>query len=221
MAVWADTMLNKKKAELIRKALDAVVMVAPVSTAIPATITDTPGTSLVIPTGFVALGHHSDDGLTWGRDVETSDITSHGSVDPTRSDIRRITSTLAVTAQETNIETISASMGIANPTGTPPLSGEVKIDEPTRPKSRYYRLLGVSVDDGDAGEIYIARLFARAKVTEVGEQTWSDGDEAMVRALTFQAYQDSAAGFSVRHFFGGPGWKALLTSMGFPAASTT
>lgn len=219
MATWADAMLTEKKAELIRKALDAVVLVAPVSTAIPETIVDATGANLVVPTGFDSLGWHSEDGLTWGREVETSDITSHGSVDPTRSDIRRITSTLGVTCQETNLQTLQASLGMDLSSVQPPVSGEVTFDEPSRPKSQHYRLLGVSVDDGDAGEIYVGRLFARAKVTETGEQTWSDGDEAMVRPLTWQAYRDSTAGFSVRHFFGGPGWKALLTDMGFPAAA--
>lgn len=216
---WADVTLNKKKAELIRKALDAHVLLAPIATAVPDTIVDTGGTDLVIPTGFESIGNHSEDGLTWGREVENSDITSHGSVDPTRSDIRRITSTLAVTAQETNLQTLQAHLGLDLSSVAPPVSGEVKIDEPTRPKSVYYRVLAVSVDDGDAGEIYMGRLFARAKVTEAGEQTWSDGDEAMVRPLTFQAYQDAASGFSVRHFFGGPGWTAILEDMGFPAAA--
>jgi hypothetical protein len=219
MAVWADTTLNMKKAELIRKALDAIVTIAPIASTVPETIVDATGASPVIPTGYEPLGWHSEDGLTWGREVENSDITSHGAVDPTRSDIRRITSTLGVTCQETNLQTIAAHLGIDLSSEQPPSSGEVVIDEPARPKSRHYRLLAISVDDSDAGEIYIGRLFARAKITETGEQTWSDGDEAMVRPMTFTAYQDSALGLSVRHFFGGPGWKALLTDMGFPAAA--
>lgn len=218
MATWADATLNKKKAELIRKSLDAVVLLADIDTVVPDTIVDGTGAGLVIPADFNALGWHSEDGLTWGREVENSDITSHGSVDPTRSDIRRITSTLGVTAQETNLQTISSSLGIDMAAGArDAVTGELMVDEPTRPKSKHYRLLGLSVDDSDGGEIYIGRLFARAKITETGEQVWSDGDDAMVRALTFQAYQDSSLGLSVRHFFGGPGWKAILADMGFTA----
>ena len=216
---WADVTLSKKKNELIRKALDAHVAIGAIGATIPATITNVGGTDLVWPTGFESLGNHTEDGLTFGREVENSDITSHGQVDPSRSDIRRITSTLAVTAQETNLQTLQAHLGLDLSAVEPPASGEVVIAEPSRPKSIYYRVLAVSVDDADGGEIYIARLFPRAKVTEAGEQTWSDGDEAMVRPLTFQAYQDSAAGYSVRHYFAGPGWTALLEDMGFPAAS--
>lgn len=218
MATWADETLAMKKSELIRKALDAVVLIAPVATAAPDTIVDATGANLVVPASYDPLGWHSEDGLTFGREVENSDITSHGSVDPTRSDIRRITSTLAVTAQETNLQTIAASLQIDLDAGArDATTGELIVDEPTRPKSKHYRLLSLAVDDADGGEIYIGRFFPRAKITETGEQTWSDGDEAMTRALTFQAYQDSVLGLSVRHYFGGPGWKALLVSMGFTA----
>lgn len=216
MATWADVVA--KQNELIRKALDAEVFLAPTSVAVPDTIVDATGTGPVLPTGFEPLGHHTDDGLRWGREVETADITSHGSVEPSRSDIRRITRTVAVTAQETNLQTLQASLGIDLTSVTPnATTSELTFEEPNRPTAVYYRLLALGVDDSDAGEIYIGRLFARAKVTTVGEEVWSDGDSALVRDMTFQGYQDSTAGFSVRHFFGGPGWTALLSSMGFGA----
>ena len=218
MATWAD--IVAKQNELIRKSLDAEVFLAPISTAIPDTIVDATGASPVLPTGFLPLGHHTDDGLRWGRETEVSDLTSHGAVEPTRSDIRRITRTVAVTAQETNRLTLEASLGIdLSTTEAAQASGEFTFEEPNRPKAVYYRLLAIGVDDGDAGEIYIGRLFTRAKVTDVGEEVWSDGDSALVRDMTFQAFQDSTAGFSVRHFFGGPGWTALLDEMDITQAT--
>ena len=48
-------------------------------------------------------------------------------------------------------------------------------------------------------------------------RVWSDGDEAWVRQMTFTSFKDDVAGFSVRHYFGGPGWAAMLEAMGFPA----
>lgn len=218
MATWAAATTGMKQQALIRKGLDAIVLIAPVSTAIPTTLTDATGSGIVLPaTGYEPLGYHSEDGLTFGREVETSDITSHGSVDPTRSDIRRITSTMSVTCQETNLQTLAVSMNMDLSGVTTPSSGEIVIAEPSRPTSIHYRLLSISVDDADAGEVYIARLFPRAKVTELGEQTWSDGDEAMTRELTFTAYLDATAGYSVRHYFCGPGWKDIVDQAGFPA----
>lgn len=218
MATWADVVA--KQNQLIRKALDAELFLAPISAAVPTTIMD-PSGGPKLPTGFGALGHHTDDGLTWGRETEASDVASHGSVEPSRSDIRRITRTLQVTAQETNRLALEAQLGIslgAVTPGTGATGGEITFQEPDRPKSVYYRLLALAVDDADDGEIYFGRLYTRAKVTETGEEVWSDGDQALQRQMTFQSYKDDAAGFSVRHFFGGPGWVSLLEAAGFDAA---
>lgn len=215
MATWADVVI--KQNELIRKALDAAVFLAPISAAIPTSIV-TAG-SPTLPTGFQPLGHHSTDGITWSRETETSDIMSLGSVEPSRSDIKSVTNTVQLVAQETNRLTIEANLGVDLSALVPKVGGEVVFEEPNRPKSKYYRLLGLAVDDGDAGEIYIGRLMPRAKLTESGEQVWSDSDDGLVRPMTFQSYKDTDAGFSVRHFFGGPGWAAILDEMGFlPAA---
>ena len=160
MATWADVV--QKQNELIRKALDAEVWLAPSSIAVPDAITDVDGVSPLLPTGFLPLGHHSDDGLRWGRELETSDITSHGSVEPSRSDIRRVNRTVAVTAQETNRLAIEASLGVDLSALTPGTGGTVTFEEPDRPRAVYYRLLGIGVDDGDAGrDLHRAALHPR------------------------------------------------------------
>src|SRR5262245_52409960 len=109
MPTWADVV--SKQNELIRKALDAEVYLASATVAVPSTILDATG-GPKLPTGFMPLGHHTDDGLTWGRETETSDITSHGATEPTRSDIRRVTRTIQVSAQETNKQAIEAHLGV-------------------------------------------------------------------------------------------------------------
>lgn len=218
MATWADVVV--KQNQLIRKALDAAVFLAPLTADVPTTIVDAAG-GPALPVGFMPLGNLSGDGITWAREVETSGITSLGSVEPTRSDIRSVTNTVQLTAQETNRLTIESTLNVDLSTLVPKVGGEVTFEEPNRPKSKYYRLLGLAVDDGDAGEIYIGRLMPRVKMTETGDQVWSDGDDGMVREMTFQSFKDAEAGFSARHFFGGPGWAALLADMGFLPAATT
>ena len=56
-------------------------------------------------------------------------------------------------------------------------------------------------------------------VTEVGEQTFTDGDDPISYPVTFQGFEDSTLGYSHKWFFGGPGWQALLTDMGIPEAA--
>lgn len=219
--------LKKKQTELIRKALDGSAFIASVDAPTITQLTD-PTNSLLAPlptTGTPSmpwgdLGFLSADGAQFSRDVSTADITSWGSVAPTRSDVTADSSTLTVACQETNIRTIGLSTGADMSSVTPTTgSGEVQIKKPSRPSGRFYRVLSLAVDQGDGGEIYIGRYMPRAKVTGFSEQSFGGGDDPIMWGVTFTGYEDSTLGFSESWIFGGPGWKALLTKMGFPAAA--
>ena len=177
------------------------------------------GISLVtLPSGWDDLGWLSTDGAQFSRDVSTSDVTSWGSVTPTRSDVTSDTSTLAVTAQETKLLTIGLATGADLAAVTPDAqTGEVRVEKPSRPASKHYRALSLAVDLGDAGEIYIARFLPRAKVTNYAEQNFGGGDDPISWGVTLTGEEDSDLGFSESWLFGGPGWNALLADMGFSA----
>src|SRR4051794_17842741 len=140
--------------------------------------TTSSATLATLPTGYKDLGWISQDGASYARTTEVSEVNSFGSVEPTRSDTTRDSITLSVTAQETRLETLGlytgASIDVIEASAT---TGEVQIAKPSRPGFRHYRLLGLYVDDGDDGEIYVARFMPRARVTEVGEQVFTDGDD--------------------------------------------
>jgi hypothetical protein len=210
--------LEDKKQQLIRKAKDGSVFIADISATAIAALTTGAGASLsALPTGYADLGYTNTDGVTYGRTTDLSEIRSFGSVEPTRTDVTNDTITMSVTAQETRLQTIGLGTGadftaiIAAAT-----TGELHIDKPDRPSFRYYRLLGLFVDDGDAGEIYIGRFMPRARVTEIGDQQYNDGDQAIETQLTFTGYKDATLGYSHRWIFAGPGWLALLADMDVP-----
>ncbi|PRX95571.1 hypothetical protein [Allonocardiopsis opalescens] len=213
--------LKDKKTELIRKALDGSAFLAPISSTAISTLTDPADKLLVaLPAGYEDLGYVSTDGFSFGREVEEAQIRAHGATDPVRSDITADSSTLTVQCLETKLNTIGLYTG-ANMAGVLADfdTGEVVIDKPSRPRGQYYRLLKISVDLGDDGEIYIARFFPRAKVTNFDEQTFtSDGENPITWPVTLTAFTDSTLGFSERWLFGGPGWDAILTDMGFSRA---
>ena len=98
-------------------------------------------------------------------------------------------------------------------------NGAIEIKKPTRPSAKSYRVLSVAVDEYNGDELYIARYLPRAKVTGFSEQSFGGGDEPIMWGVTFTGEEDSALGFSESWLFGGPGWKALLEKMGFPAVS--
>lgn len=211
--------LKKRQDALIRKALDGSVFLAPVSATAVTALTSGAGASLqTLPTGYTDLGHITADGVTYATSENVDEQTSWGEIEPTRSDIISRSTTLACVCQETNIKTLQLYTGNDLSAVAPPLSGEVIIDESPRPLPVYYRVLTVSVDESDAGEIYIARFLPRAKVTAQDNQKQSASGETQF-GFTFTAYKDDTLGFAVRHLFGGPGWKAQLVSAGFPAAA--
>jgi hypothetical protein len=213
--------LRDKKTELIRKARDGSVFVgASTVTAITA-ITATSGATLsTLPTGMEDIGWTTTDGVSYSRTTETSDVRSFGSVEPTRSDVTSDEITMACSAQETKLLTLQlytgANLSAATAAAT---TGEFQIAKPARPGFSYYRVFGLFVDDGDAGEIYIGRYMPRARVTEFGEQQFQDADEAITYPLTFTGYEDSTLGYSHKWFFGGPGWLALLDEMNIDQAA--
>lgn len=216
--------LQTKKNQLVRKALDGSAFLAPYSADAITTLTDPTDMLLKeLPEGYGDLGYVSTDGFSFGRDVEEGGIRAHGATDPVRSDITADTATLTVQCIETKLETIGLYTGAAfDSLEADAVSGELVIDKPRRPTSRYYRVLKVSVDLTDDGEIYIARYFPRAKVTSFDEQAFSsDGENAITWPVTLTAFVDSAEGCSERWMFGGPGWNALLADMGIPKAVVT
>lgn len=223
-----DTLKNKQR-ELIRKALDGSVFVAPFAdaagtpSAVFTGLTAKTGTApnevidlVALPTGWDDLGLLSNDGVSLASDVTTSDVQSWGSVTPTRTDIISDTTTLTVTAQETKALTIGILSGVDVAALTPNVdTGEVAFAKPTRPAGSYYRLFSLAVDLADGGEIYIGRFLPRAKKSNQGEQAFGGGDDPISYPFTFTGEVDDALGFSEKWYFGGAGWNALLTEMGW------
>ncbi|MFE9337766.1 phage tail protein [Streptomyces sp. NPDC007063] len=215
MAAW-ETLKNHQNA-LIRKTLEGSTFIAPTTSAAITALTGADSSLNALPEGYNDLGWMSDDGAQFSADVDSSDITSWGSVEPTRRDITSDVTTLELTLQETNKHTIGLYTG-ADMTAVIPdaSSGEVAVSKPDRPPLRFWRVLTIGVDIADGGEIYIGRFLPRASVTDKDDQSFQSGDdEALGWPVTMTAYMDSTLGYSERYYFGGPGWEALLGSMGF------
>lgn len=209
--------ITQKDNSLIRKGLAVAIFVAPQDTALPARITDTSGNLVALPADWEDLGWINEDGATWARETEVSDIFGVGAPEPLRSDVRRATKRLTVVCLETKRIVLEQYLGMdLSATGT--YDGEeAVVDESVLPPFRYVKLLGIAKDTRGDGEYYMGRAFPNCRVTEVGEEVWQDGDTANQRSITFTAFQDSALGTASRYYFGGPGRSAVAE--GFPAES--
>lgn len=214
--------IQQRKNELIRKQLEGSVFITTDQTSesvIPSITlsTDSGAGLLPLPTGggYRDLGYLTKDGAKFSENISASDVTSWGEVEPTRTDITSETTTLQVACQETNIKTLEVYTGADLSSVTPPASGEVAIAAPARPSLTYYRAFVLGVDLTSNGELYIGRFLPKCSVSNKDDQAFADGDDPTLWGVTLTAYKDTTLGFASKYFFGGPGWLALVTDMGF------
>jgi hypothetical protein len=214
--------LKSLQNDLIRKALEGSVFLAPYAAAAPTALTSGANAALVqLPTDYEDVGWcDKGTGATWSRSVDTSDVTSWGSVEPTRRDITKETKGIKFIAQETKRKTIELYEGVDLSSVTPTATtGEITFDSPDRPQQRYFRVFGLFQDGVGVDTIYVAKLLPMAVVTDTGEQKWADGDDPVGYEVSLTAMKDPVLKTAVRHFFGGPGWRSRLADMGFPVVS--
>lgn len=216
MAEIAFDALKDAKSNNILKVLDAVVCVAPMSVEVPATFTAA-GVLQALPTGYRSIGWVSkDDGYTWSRDTDMAEVTSHGSVEPTRRDITSDVTGLQMTAQETSRLTLelSGNVDLEDATVT---GGELSYTRSVSPATRYWRVIAIGKDGAGDDTTYIINVLPRAMISEYGEITWSDED-ALTYPLTWSATVDQNLGYSFRQVLAGPGFGARAADMGFTVA---
>lgn len=208
-----------RRADLIRKAQDAVIFAADTSAAAVTSITTGAGATLVtLPVDYVSLGHHTeDDGINWTREVETADTRSHGSSEPTRRDITSDVTGLVVLAQETKMITLEMFHNVDLSGVTPDATtSEIDFNRSSQPATKYYRLLALAQDGAGDETIYFARFCPRVSISEYADQPWTKSDE-LRWPLTFTAFVDDDLGYAMREMWGGPGIADLTTAMGFGA----
>lgn len=212
--------LQDLKRDLIRKTLNMSVFIADTAAdAIDAaTLFDaTSGAIKTLPTGYDDLGYLTTAGAAFARAITESNVTSAQSSTPTRTDTTEDTITLQVSCQETKLATIGLGIGADLTSLTPLASGALQVDKPLTPKSKEWRVLGIAEDDTNDGPVYICRFLPVGKVTNYDTQTMARGDDPLLWPVTFQGFPDDVLGTDHRWLWGGEGWKALLTDMGFGA----
>lgn len=215
---WA--VLNAQNADLIRKTLaGGAAFIAPFSAAAITNLSGTSalGTIQALPVTYLPFGELSEDGATFPRSIEISEVNSWGGKEPSRTDTKKDQSSCKIIAQETKMTTLAAYLGtdLATSLVADATTGEVKIDKPQTPPVTYYRLLVIGRDSTAEGDVYLGRYFPRAQITDRDEQVMGAGDDPIQYGLTFTALYDSTLATSERFFWAGPGWKARKTAMGF------
>lgn len=205
----------------VRKALAGGVLIAPITAAIPASLTamDTgtpPKPVLQTLTGFSSLGLITTDGAVFSKSITTSEVDAWGIGDPVRTDMQKKVTTLKVTGLESNKNTLATYYNVDPSTLVPnATTGELTISETGALTTIYYRILVLSQDGAAGSEYWVARLLPRASMTAVGDLVMANGDNDVRYDMTFTAYPDAVTGVSVQTTYAGPGWLANKTQAGF------
>lgn len=217
MATFEDTV--SRNADLVRKPLQGSVLLGKYPTApLISTLSAVSG-GITIPAGYDSVGWISEDGLTFANDTEVSDVRGWGASSFLRRDIQSQDKTIQFACLETKRLTIELASGLdlsgAVMSAAGATAGEVSWDHPDRPPTRYWRVLAIGVDGDGDGRYYMARFFPRASVSEMDDETWSDGDDPLMRNVTLSALIDNEAGYVGREFLFGPGALAAAEDMGW------
>lgn len=208
--------LQKRSVDLIRKGLDGSIFVAPYSEDTEIKELMGEGGLVALPDGYQDVGWITkDQGASWSREIDSSDVESLGSAEPTRRDITSDVTGLEFTMQEMKALSMELYEGV-NLADLAAQAGSdthvnVSFDKPDRPATLYYRLLALFKDGEGADAFYFARWLPRVLITDRGDQSWNENDEIQF-PVTITAFNDPQFGTSVRNLFGIP--TGMLEKMG-------
>lgn len=219
MPTFSEIKNKADSTKQVRKALEGVAFLAPISAAPIDSLTDATGALKALPADYEPVGLVSKDGYTFGGDTDTAEVEALGYASPVREDIVSRTREISFTAYEVfrrallevaySIDLSNVKQDLAN--------GELKFSHPSLPAKREYRLIIIAKDGSGADEIFRAKFFPRVSLSEMPEEAWS-GEDAISFEVTLKAMVDSALGTGEVDFIAGPGAKAD-TSLGFKKAT--
>ena len=198
--------LKKKhnKAKNVRRALNVLAFVAPLTAAVPDALTGASGAMKQLSADWTPLGIFTTDGGEITPDVSVDDVDGLGYAEPVRSDLTKATKTIKLNIFELfRKEMLSLTHGIdlsqvkANAT-----TGEVVFDDPLLPSIPEKRLLLVAADGPADDEWLMGWCFTRAKLVSMPTSSLKStypitGDSG------FTAFADEAAGTACRNYYGG------------------
>lgn len=218
MAATTYAAMAVQKQQLVRKALQGSVFLAPYSATLPASMTTGSSSALnALPAGYTDVGLvDKKSGVTWGRKVTTADTPAWGFAQPVRRDVTAVDMTIKFMM----LETSKTSLGLQNGLDLSAVTAdsttkEITFASPSRPATIYYRMFGLFVDGAGTAQIFVGKSAPKVAITDVSDEQWTDG-EVVGYEVTATAFVDSVAGYSMQYYYGGPGWAASgYTDAGF------
>lgn len=188
-------------------------------TAVSLTVTASSNPGLApLPTGMKPVGLVTKkDGFKFVNKTNLDVTESFGYSAPTRRDIIGEDAEVKFTAQQSSKQIMSMFHHLDLSGVIQDANGEISFAKPLAPDVLYYRAMLIARDGRGANAQYYGVLYPNSSVSDSGEQDMVPSGE-FAYPMTLAAAPDPAAGFAVKYFWGGPGFKAQGIANGFAVA---
>ena len=221
MAATTIEALKKKhnRRSNIRKGLNVVVFMAPLSVDLPEKITEGTGQLTELTAGWMPVGLMTKDGISFSVDVSIEEVEALGYLEPVRTDVVKAPKTIKLTVLETlrkNLQELVYGVDLSE-VKADKVTGEIIFDEAPMPQFTEFRLIAVMADGPADDEWLVGRGFPSVKLATVPEEVWSSSDPVKFD-LELQVQTDEILGTPCRHYIGGTGALASLDAIGFEKA---
>ncbi len=121
-------------------------------------------------------------------------------------------------ALETRKLTKELYTGLTMPS-TVSAAGEVRLDHPDRPATRYWSMLAIGTDGTGSDAFHTAKWYPKCSVVDRDDEVQNDDDDPTMYNVTLGAVLDEAAGVTQSEFWFGPGLLSRAVAMGFTIAT--
>jgi hypothetical protein len=208
--------------DLVLSKLSLAILFAPMTSPALETVEDPATGDLVDLPAYRSAGIlQKDAGLSITSNIDSSDIEGYGEAEPVRTIITKRTTSFNASFIETNREVIEKFWGVELDSTNLVVSaqGGVTVKAPHRPKNIFYRCILLGQDEVNGEDLFPYWILPKVKLVDVDNIDAKD-DDAIQYRMTFQAFRDPEAGFSVLQGWCGPGWQLLVDKTGFVAPPT-
>jgi len=219
MAAASFETVADRDAGLIRKALKGAVLLGKYGTATAITTLVATSGQIDVPATYESIGWPSEDGVTFSKKRDFSDVRGWGSGAYLRRDIKTEDNTFQFKAIETKRLTKELQLNRDLSALTVSTTGEWKADILDRPDPLNWRALILGVDGVGPTRMYSAKVYHKCSVTDMDDEVWSDGDDPLSYGVTMTGTPDDTLGTIGTEFLFGPGLLLLAERMGMTLAS--
>lgn len=211
-STW-DSLFNGRP-ELVRKALYGSVLIQDYSasnsfaTYSPFDVTTGLLNSTLLTTdGWTDLGYLDDNGVQFTPTYTVVDTNTWQSRQALRADVTVDTEQALVNCLQSSPVTDVLYNGLPLSSAAALGATGYKLAKPKIPGMVYRSVLFLGVDGAAGNYEFVARLYPRCLMIKPDKQAWQAKTE-ITNLLTFQAYPDAQAGYTLQNYREGPGWRS-------------